>query len=187
MSGPQVETSECRDILRYAFLNDAAQVQSFIENIARREQQSFAVIAMASRDEAGSSMLHYAALKGHVEMADRILAEFNNYRPDLIIPFAARKGHRYFCEVMLEAGANATTKNNAGKTPVGFAREALATNEAKLVDAQGKLSTQDDEAAMTKGAEEITRLQDVKQKLEGTFQYLEGKVRASDQARGNAA
>ncbi|CAJ2499922.1 Uu.00g027750.m01.CDS01 [Anthostomella pinea] len=51
----------------------------------------------------------------------------------------ARGDHRYYCEVMLEAGAGIANKTINGKTAIDFVCAAISVNSRKLADAQGNL------------------------------------------------
>lgn len=134
-------------------------------------------------------------------MADRILGHFTAYRPDLIKAFvtiqqrdgdtalhwAARSGSRYYCEVLLEYGANVATKNNAQKTAIDFGRTALASTNQKLSDARINVQAESrrrtrNQDAIARWTTEVSRLGAAKGKIEDTIQYLEQKLRAAQRA-----
>ncbi|CAJ2500710.1 Uu.00g035630.m01.CDS01 [Anthostomella pinea] len=203
MATPQIEIGEVRDVLLFAFTDNAPQVESMLEGLAIREQQSIPVVCMSIRDEAGSTMVHYAAKRGHVAMLDRILSHFHAYRPDLIKSFinfkqsegdtalhwAAKGGNRYYCEVLLESGIEVDVKNNDGKMAVDLARTAMGAKEPALAaararhDAEKEKEKEKDEARLSQYAAEVARLTTLEEKLSGTVTYLDEKLRASQRSR----
>ncbi|KAH9991421.1 hypothetical protein F4779DRAFT_623706 [Xylariaceae sp. FL0662B] len=198
MFSPRFIDKEIRDILWCSFSNNAPQVESMVDVIAMRERCSIPMVITSVRDVAGSTMLHYAAQK---EMADRILSHFYFHRPDLVGPFvntkqrdgelalhwAARGGHRYYCEVLIEAGVAVDTQSNAGKTAVDFAMDSLAKAlgnldkaQKKLEDARNERPRREDWIEASQG--EVDRHQDTINRLRRTITYLEPRILAARRA-----
>ncbi|KAI1081419.1 hypothetical protein F5B20DRAFT_588481 [Whalleya microplaca] len=160
---PQIEKRELYDILSWSFSNYGTAVESVLERVAIREQQSIQAMIMAVRDEAGNTILHYAAVQGHTEIAELILSYLQYYQPELIPEFvnmqgrsgdlalhvAARGGHQYYCEVLIEAGAVADHQNAAGETALEVAKDSLAIAVQELVNAHVRLNEIIDEKCLS--------------------------------------
>ncbi|CAJ2509345.1 Uu.00g143710.m01.CDS01 [Anthostomella pinea] len=90
--GPRNADGNENDMVRVAAssVNAIASLPTTMTTM-RRENDSTPVVCMAIRDEAGLTMVHYAANRGDAAMLDRILAHFNIYRADLIKSFVSMK------------------------------------------------------------------------------------------------
>jgi ankyrin repeat protein len=90
----------------------------------------------ATVNKAGWTPLHYAAASGDNDIVQMLLdksAVLDALSPNNTTPImmAARGGHIYTVKLLLDAGADATLKNQQGMTAIDFAREA---GNSEIVD-----------------------------------------------------
>ena len=94
----------------------------------------------ADVNKSGWAPLHYAASSGHLEMMNLLLekhayidAESPNGTTPLMM--AAHYGTAAAVKLLLEAGADATLRNQLGMTAIDFANKASRTDSAELIAA----------------------------------------------------
>jgi ankyrin repeat protein len=83
------------------------------------------------RNVDGHTPLHFAAVKGHKEIVEPLIAkgeDVNAKREDGVIPlhFAAMKGHKEIAELLIAKGEDVNAKNKAGQTPLDWADGEIA-------------------------------------------------------------
>ncbi len=103
-----------KELLEAAEYGDAKKVKTLLEAGGADPN---------TKDEYGSTPLHWAALKGHLDVVELLLkhgADPNVKDEDGSTPLhdAAWNGHADVVELLLKHGADPNTKNEYGKTPL---------------------------------------------------------------------
>jgi len=93
------------------------------------------------KDQNGKTLLHYAAWKGHKEIAELLIA--NGAEVDVKVDgwtplhLAAHWGQKEIAELFLANGSEVNVKNEDGKTPLDYAVRKNYTETADLLRKHG--------------------------------------------------
>lgn len=98
-----------------------------------------------ARDKDGSTPLHCACWKGHVEVvrvlldagADINAKNQNDHYGDTALHAAAHGNQKDVVEILIKRGANVNSKNKIGRTPLGETEWHNASAAAKLLKEAG--------------------------------------------------
>ncbi|HLJ53837.1 MAG TPA: ankyrin repeat domain-containing protein [Chthonomonadaceae bacterium] len=126
-------------IIKAAKSGDAAAVRALLEADAT---------LVGARDSDGSTPLHYAAWRGHPEVA-AVLLDFgadiqakndNGHWGDSPLHAAAHGNQRAVAELLLDRGADMAALNPAGRTPLEETAVHKATAVANLLKQRGAVN-----------------------------------------------
>jgi ankyrin repeat protein len=131
-----VDAATTKAVLRAAKNGDLATVK----NILAADPSAMNVV-----DKEGSTLLHCAAWKGHVELVRLLLdagapinaTSQNNHYGTTPLHAAAHANNRAVAQMLIERGADLNAKNLGGRTPLGETAIHKATAVATLLREHG--------------------------------------------------
>lgn len=97
------------------------------------------------RDSDGSTALHCACWKGHIEVASHLIqvgadvnaVNLNDHWGTTPLHAAAHANHAVIAELLIQSGANIQAKDNKGQTPLVHTTFHKATAAAKILAKHG--------------------------------------------------
>ncbi|GAB7360561.1 hypothetical protein MBLNU230_g0446t1 [Neophaeotheca triangularis] len=127
-SDPALTFDEADDILYFTRVNERADLEQTISELAQKYQTQPSAILEASADpENGNTPLHYCAANGHAELLTTLLNHLQPTSPTAAallsrqnkegstpLHWAALNGHLAVVKTLVEAGADMWVKNSAG-------------------------------------------------------------------------
>lgn len=126
-AGLTLSPDEIDDVLYFTRINDAAELQQTLTDLASKHTASLKAVLEASIDPvSGNTVLHYCSANGFTDLLPSLLAlpgdlklsaqfvNFGNREGNTALHWAAYNGHLEIVKLLTAAGANMWAKNAAG-------------------------------------------------------------------------